>query len=166
MAKDAKAGDKAKAQRNAADTGEDYTPVATSREIGKNSLGETTIYPSDVEAVASSYNLTTAEAERLLLEGDVSDKAADKIKGERVVYRPHYEYVTNPTSNPLAAADARQAERDAEADNAEAAERIATDKTSPDAGPYGPEAVYTGVEAPVDTDHTSPRQPEDVEGSK
>lgn len=138
------------------------TPVATSREVGKNSNGDPTIYPSDVDSVATSYNLTSAEAERLILDGDVSDKAADKIKGERVVYRQHYEYVTNPSSNPLAAADARRAEAE-KADTAAAAERIAEDKTSPESGPYGPSAVYTEVEAPVDADHTSPRNPKDVE---
>lgn len=137
-------------------------PVATSRETGKNSLGEPTIYPSDVESVGRTYNLTSSEAERLILGGKVNQKEADKIKGERVAYRPHYEYVTNPTSNPLSAADAQASEREAR-DTAAEAERIAADKSSPDAGPYGPEAVYTEVEAPVDTDHTSPRDPKEVE---
>lgn len=165
--KDAKAGDKAKAQSNAADTREDYTPVATSRsELGKNSQGETTIYPSDVDAVATQYNLTTPEAERLLLSGKVTDKEADKIKGERVVYRQHYEYVTSPSSNPLAAADEARSRQEQEEADRKAADAIAADKSSPEAGPYGPEAVYTEAEAPVDTDHTSPHQPEDVEGGK
>lgn len=160
MAKDS---DKEKAQRNAADTNEDYTPVATSRETGVNSRGEPTVYPSDVEAVSTAYNLTGPEAERLILEGDVSDKAANKIKGERVVYRQHYEYVTNPSSNPLALADQRRAQQEQEeTDRQAAADRIATDKTSPEAGPYGPNVSYTEVEAPVDTDHTSPRNPEEV----
>ena len=155
--------DKAKAEANAADTREDYTPKATSRDVGKNSLGEPTVYPSDVESVSQAYNLTSSEAERLILGGKVNEKEADKIKGERVVYRPHYETVTNPSSNPLAAADARTAEREAR-DTAAEADAIAVDKSAPDAGPYGPNAVYSEVEAPVDTDHTSPHNPKDVEG--
>lgn len=136
-------------------------PVATSRETGKNSLGEPTIYPSDVESVSRSYNLTTAEAERLITEGSVTDKAADKIKGERVVYRQHYEYVTNPESNPLAAADRRDVETAAEAER-KAGEVAQADKADPSAGPYGPNAAYSEVEAPVDADHTSPHQPPKV----
>lgn len=136
--------------------------TAPTRDVGKNSQGEVTIYPSDVDSVARSYNLTGPEAERLILGGKVNDKEADKIKGERVVFRQHYEYVTNPTSNPMALAESRQNERE-ERDTKAEAERIATDKTSPEAGPYGPDAVYTGVgDAPVDTDHTSPQNPEDV----
>jgi hypothetical protein len=141
------------------------TDEAKPRELGKNSQGEPTVYPSDVEAVALQYNLTTPEAERLLLGGKVTDKEADKIKGERVVFRPHYEYVTNPDSNPLAAADRRAEEQAAsEEERKAAADRIATDKTSPEAGPYGPNAVYSEVEAPVDRDHTSPDQPPKGEG--
>lgn len=141
------------------------TPQATTRELGKNSNGDPTIYPSDVEAVSTQYGLTTPEAERFLLEGKHTDKAADTIKGERVVYRPHYEYVTNPTSNPLAAADVRAAETAAEAERREA-EVAQADKADPGAGPYGPEAVYSEVEAPLDADHTSPRDPKTVEAAE
>lgn len=158
--------DTKKSRARAADTNEDYDPSvgATARETGKNSQGEPTIYPSDVEAVSTQYGLTSAEAERLLVSGKVTDKEADKIKGERVVYRPHYEYVAGTESNPLSVADRRReeaerAEADAEKARKGAADRIAEDKTSPEAGPYGPNAVYSEVEAPTDTDHTSPEQP-------
>lgn len=139
-------------------------PQPTARKTGENSRGEPTVYPSDVESVSTSYNLTGPEAERLILGGKVNDKEADKIKGERVVYRPHYELVTNPSSNPLVLADQRRAaqEEQTEADRKAAADRIATDKTSPESGPYGPNVAYTESEAPVDTDHTSPRNPEEV----
>lgn len=135
------------------------TPKA--RKIGQDSNGDPALYPSDIEAVSTQYNLTVPEAERLLLGGKVNDKEADKIKGERVVYRPHFEVVDGAESNPLGAADRRQAEADAEAKTAEKAEPV-EDKFSPEAGPYGPNAEYTVVEAPVDTDHTSPRDPEEV----
>lgn len=131
-------------------------PQPTAREVGKNSQGTPTVYPSDVEAVATQYGLTSAEAERLITEGKVTDKAADKIKAGRVVFRPHYEYVSGAESNPLAVAERRRAEVEAAAAEAE---EVGPDKTSPDAGPYGPNATYSEVEAPVDADHTSPRRP-------
>lgn len=152
--------DKTKAAERAADTGEDYTPQATARKLGQNSNGEPTIYPSDIESVTYQYGLTSAEAERFLLEGKHNQKAADAIKGERVVFRPHYEVVDASSSNPLSVADARRAEAEAADAKATPAE---SDKFSPEAGPYGPNAVYSEVEAPVDTDHTSPRDPKEVE---
>lgn len=134
------------------------TPKA--RKLGQNSNGEPTIYPSDVESVTHQYGLTAAEAERFLLDGKHTQKAADAIKGERVVFRPHYEVVDASDSNPLAVADARRAA--AEKADAERTGAETVDKFSPEAGPYGPNATYSEVEAPVDTDHTSPRDPKEV----
>ena len=133
------------------------------RKLGENAAGETVLYPSDIEMVTTQYNLTTPEAERFLVEGKHTQTAADSIKGERVVYRPHYEVVTGTNSNPLNAADTRTAERE-ERDTKAEAEDIAEDKSSPEAGPYGPNAVYTEVEAPEDTDHTSPQAPKAEKG--
>jgi hypothetical protein len=114
------------------------------------------ILASDIDAAAQQHGLTTAEAEGLLRDGKLNDKEVQKVKEARVVFRPHYEYVSGAESNPLAVADARRA-AEAKADEDKVAP--AADKTAPEAGPYGPNAEYTAVEAPNDTDHTSPRQP-------
>lgn len=135
------------------------------RELGKDSNGDPAIYPSDIESVATQYGLTTVEAERLLVSGKVTEAEANKIKEERVVFRPHYEYVSGNDSSPLAVAERRRLEEERTAEEARKARDKAgptTDKFSPEAGPYGPNAVYTEVEAPVDTDHTSPDKPSEV----
>lgn len=140
----------------------DTEPTPKARKLGEDSNGDPAIYPSDIESVATQYGITTVEAERLLVSGKVTEAEANKIKEERVVFRPHYEYLSAADSSPLAVAERRRLEEERTAEEARKARDKAaptTDKTSPEAGPYGPNAVYSEVEAPVDTDHTSPDQP-------
>lgn len=128
----------------------------TTRDLGVNSNGDPTIYPSDVEAVSRQYNLTGPEAESLLRSGNVTETGANEIKGARVVYRQSYEQIPATISNPLAVTDQRAAAAEAEADAGadgtdnsrfeSAATAPTTDATQPEAGPHGPYAHYPTVD--------------------
>lgn len=131
-----------------AETQHEQATNRSTREIGKNSQGEPTLYPSDVEMVSTQFNLTSEEAERLILAGDVSQSAADDLKAGRKVYRQRFEAVdASEASHPLAAADARAAATEA------AATPSGPDPALPTSGPYGPNAEYDETTAPVDKDH-------------
>lgn len=111
----------------------------TTRELGKNSRGEPTIYPSDVASVTASHGLTVPEAEEHLVHGT----SPEELKGRRVLYRQSYDQIPATAENhPLVAADAVRAEAEA---TVEAGEAV-PDKTQPEAGPYGPFADYRKVE--------------------
>lgn len=113
------------------------------------------VLPSDIEGLARQYNLTMDEAERLAREsgklGD--DSVADRIKGERRIYRVRYESVA-AHANALTAADTTAAvneKRAAKADETReslvaAATTPTIDSTKPESGPHGPFASYENVE--------------------
>lgn len=123
----------------------------TTREVGKNSNGDPTLYPSDVAAVTTAHGLTVPEAEEHILSGT----SPDELKARRVLYRSSYDQIPATAENhPLVAADAahtaaeeeaRKAAEDRAAAQAEA-NAPTTDKTQPEAGPYGPYAEYRKVE--------------------
>ncbi len=130
----------------------------TTARAGRNSRGEPTLYPSEVDGFARLNGLSTGEAERLLLDGDTSDEAVRRVIESRVVYRPRMEAVSAKYSNADTVAYERReaAQRDAEGDTRDPG----PDKTQPEAGPYGPNADYVkGVDVPGDVDHTSPAPP-------
>lgn len=127
----------------------------TTRELGKNSSGDPTLYPSDVESVRQQYNLTGTEAEGLLRGGKVTPAEADKLKAGRVVYQQAYRALVNPLTVPETLADARREAAQAadEETQKRGQEDQGPDPALPTSGPYGPNEEYTVVESPEDKDH-------------
>lgn len=134
----------------------------TGRRLGYNSNGQPELYPSDLEMLQNKYNLTAPEAEdlwrRAVVGNENIDNAAAAIAGARVVYRVRYEQVANPADHALnavqiAAAKQEREGREAEARAKESAVNLTTptsDRTQPEAGPYGPHAEYVQTTLPVE----------------
>lgn len=80
---------------------------------------------------------------------------AQKKAPEDAVYRTHYEQVDATDVRPRAAVERRRQE-EIDRNKAKSGSSFA-----PEAGPYGPNAEYTQVEAPADADHTSPAPPKE-----
>lgn len=137
--------DQAQEQADLAASQHDAATTATAREPGKNSRGEPTMYPSDIEGYQTQYGLTATEAETLwtrsVRDGEDAQTVVDELKGARVVYRQTYEQIP-ATANALSGIDARAAENARLAVEAENQSEAAADPTQPEAGPYGPHADY------------------------
>ena len=115
--------------------------------ISQHEDGSPVMTDGKLEALQHQHTLTKPEAEELfhrVANGEDESTALQAIKGARVTYRPAVEKLANPTSNPLALADKRKDEQEAEEQERAAGEEAATvDKFSPEGGPYGPETSYT-----------------------
>lgn len=130
--------------------------AATRRDSGEKTASSTTeeapertYLRSDVEMAVSQYGLTTPEAEKLLDEGNLNQSSADELINSRVVYRTRYEVVTPPDAS--AVEDVKVPTTPGEV--AALPNPSGADPSKPESGPYGPNADYDEVTAPVDKDH-------------
>jgi hypothetical protein len=115
-----------------------------------NSLGEPTIYPSELEGFQQAYGVTAAEAEegiRRIQSGEDQDSVLEDIKANRTVYRQTYERVP-AFSNALTAAEMRQRQLDAQAQEAQA-KRVEVPTDTSQHGQHGPFADYREVPVSV-----------------
>lgn len=137
-------------------------PSASSRKIGYNSNGVPEKYPSDMQSYQTQYGLTAPEAEalweRTVVGSENPDTVAEELRTSRVTYRVRYEQVTNNPDNALtavqiaAARQLEQAKRDEEVAKSYSSSVTTptSDRTQPEAGPYGPHAEYETVTLPVE----------------